>query len=402
LDDSAIQRLIRQDFPFLQACHYLDSASVCPAPRQTVDVMSSFYFEHPLNYGVGEFLLSRKAKASVDRARETVAEFVGAFPDEIVFTKNTTEAINTVARGLHWQEGDGVVLTTLEHQSNIIPWLRVAEDAKLNVYYLAHGNDGLVSPTALKTLLENHRIRMVALTHVSNVLGTIQDVSTLVGLAKERGALTLIDAAQSAGRVPVDVAGIGCDFATFCGRKALMGPQGTGFLYGRKELLKDLMPLTVGSRAADTEDGKQYHYQAPPHRFEAGVLNTSGVIGLSRSIQYLSDLGSRVVTQRITELSRVLLQTLAERKGIVVHSPRSVEAQAGIVSWSMPGTTPTAVSQWLDKEMAVAVATGHQGSRLVTRPLAPEGIIRTSVHWFNTNEDIGALADGLDRFLKDR
>ncbi len=400
MDDRTLKELIIRDFAFLRRCHYLDSASVCPAPRQTIEVMSAFYNEHPLNYGVGEFALSRKTKEKVDMARETVATFVGARADEIIFTKNTTEAINTVARGLSWEEGDGVVLTTLEHQSNIIPWLRAAREQNLDVYYLEHDADGLVSPKDLERLLDNHRIRIVAVTHVSNVLGTIQDVSALVKVARKKGVLTLVDAAQSAGRVPIDVGAIGCDFAAFCGRKALMGPQGTGFLYGRQALLKELMPLTTGSRSAEIKDRKQFRYQDLPHRFEAGVLNTSGVIGLARSIQYLSDLGGSVITQRIRELTGLLLRVLTEKHPLVVHAPQNIESQAGIISWTIPGIAPTEISRWLDREANVAVATGHQGSRLVTEPFSPDGIVRTSVNWFNKEEDIEAFGKGLDRMLK--
>lgn len=399
LDEKNVRELIKRDFPFLQKCHYFDSASVCPAPRQTVEAMSSYYYEHPLNYGVGEFRMAQEVIRKVDEARATVAAFVGASANEIVFTKNTTEAINTVSRGWVWKEGDGILLTTLEHQSNIIPWLRAAKKFNLNVYYLTNGDDGQISPRDLEKLLNEHRVRMVAVTHVSNILGTIQDVATLVKIAKQRGALTLVDAAQSAGRVAIDVKSIGCDFATFCGRKALMGPQGTGFLYGLEDRLRELMPLSTGSRAADIKNQKDYQDQAPPHRFEAGVLNTAGFIGLGRSVQYIQELDSKAVTQRIRNLSRMLLKSLLEMKGVVVHSPKEVGAQAGIISWNIPDVVPKSVSEWLDKEANVAVATGHQGSRLVTQSLSPNGVVRTSVHWFNTSDDVQAFAGGLERFL---
>ncbi len=402
MDDLIVRELIERDFPFLQKCHYLDSASVCPAPRQTVEAMSSYYYEHPLNFGVGEFRRAREVIRKVDEARATVAAFVGASPNEIVFTKNTTEAINTVSRGLVWNEGDRIVLTTLEHQSNIIPWLRAAKKFNLDVHYLAHEDNGRISPKDLEKILEEHRVRMMAVTHVSNVLGTVQEAEVLVRIAKQHGVLTLVDAAQSAGRIPIDVKAIGCDFATFCGRKALMGPQGTGFLYGREDRLRDLMPLSTGSRAADIKNQKDYQDQVPPHRFEAGVLNTAGFIGLGQSVQYLQELGMKGVTQRIRDLSRMLLKTLTEMESVVVHSPKEVEVQAGIISWNIPGVAPSSVSEWLDKEANVAVATGHQGSRLVTQPLSPDGIVRTSVHWFNTSEDIGAFAEGLKNFLSSK
>lgn len=399
MDEALVRGLIRSDFPFLKKCHYLDSASVCPPPRPVVEAMSSFYSDHPLNYGVGEFRAAREVKEKVDRAREAIAGFVGASAGEIVFTKNTTEAINLVSRGLSFKRGEALVLTTLEHQSNIIPWLRAAREQDLAVHYLQPQRDGRVSPASLERLLDEHPVRMVAATHVSNVLGTVQDVAALIQAARRRGALTLVDAAQSAGRVPVNVGELGCDFAAFCGRKALMGPQGTGFLFIRRDRLEELAPLYTGSRAGELESAQHYRDQPPPHRFEAGVLNTSGVIGLGESVAYLARLGSHRVAERVRSLSRLLVEVLAARKGVVLHSPADGAALAGIVSWHIPAVAPRLVSEWLDREANVAVAAGHQGSRLVTEPLSPEGIVRTSVHWFNLQEDLQALGEGLDRFL---
>jgi cysteine desulfurase/selenocysteine lyase len=402
MDDAIVQDLIKQDFPFLQGCHYLDSASVCPAPRRTVEAMTSFYWEHPLNYGVGQFRKARIVEDKVDQAREEVAAFIGASPNEIAFTKNTTEAINIVSQGLGWKEGDRVVLSTLEHQSNVIPWLRAARKWKLSVEYLRPDPEGRILVKELEELLKAHQVRMVAITHVSNVLGTIQDVASLAQIARQHGALSLIDAAQSAGRIPIDVGAIGCDFATFCGRKGLMGPQGTGFLYAPEDRLADLPPLTTGSRAAELDIPKDYREFPPPHRFEAGILNTSGFIGLGESIRYLDQLGKEAVARRIGDLTQLLLGALNEIKGVALYSPQGIESQAGIISWNIPGISPAGIVEWLDSEANVAVASGHQGSRLVTEPLSPEGIVRTSVHWFNTEEDIEALSAGLNRFVSSR
>jgi cysteine desulfurase/selenocysteine lyase len=402
MDDATVRDLIEKDFPFLQGCHYLDSASVCPAPRRAVEAMTSFYWEHPLNYGVGQFRQARMVEDKVDQAREEVAAFIGASPNEIAFTKNTTEAINIVSQGLDWKEGDRVVLSTLEHQSNVIPWLRAARKWKLNVEYLQPDPEGRILVKDLESLMKAHQVRMVAITHVSNVLGTIQDVASLAQVARQRGALSLVDAAQSAGRIPVDVGAIGCDFAAFCGRKGLMGPQGTGFLFAPEDRLADLPPLTTGSRAAELDIPKDYREFPPPHRFEAGILNTSGFIGLGESIRYLNQLGKEAVARRIGDLTQFLLGALNEIKGVVLYSPQGIESQAGIISWNIPGISPPEIVEWLDSEANVAVASGHQGSRLVTEPLSPEGIVRTSVHWFNTGEDNDALAEGLKRFVSSR
>lgn len=399
MNDQTVREIVQRDFPFLKTCHYLDSASVSPCPRQSVEAMTSFYYQHPLNYGVGDFQKSRDVAREVDAARATVAAFIGASPDEIAFTKNTTEAINTVSRGLVWKKGESIVLTTLEHQSNVIPWLREAKQHGLRILFLEPHRDGRISPDDLKKVMRGKSVRMVAMTHVSNVLGTIQNVSDLVKVAKERAALTLVDAAQSAGRISVDVSAVGCDFATFCGRKALMGPQGTGFLYAQGDFLKDLLPLSVGSRAANIVDQRTYQDLGPPYRLEGGVLNTSGVIGLGHSIKYLEGLEMEKVTQRIRDLSRTMIDTLAGIGGIRLHSPATVEAQAGIVSWTIPGVDPRSISGWLDKETTVAVATGHQGTRLLTQAFSSEGVVRTSVHWFTTHDDIRALGEGLQGFI---
>ena len=393
------EELTGLDFPFLKTCHYLDSASVCPPPRQTVEAMTAFYYKHPLNYGVGVFRLSEEIRSKVDRARKTIAEFIGASPREIVFTKNTTEAINTVVQGLSWRQGDSVVLTTLEHQSNLIPWLRAAKRHNLEVLYLIPRADGRLYPEDLARLMHNHPVRLVAMTHVSNVLGTIQDIARLAQVARDHGSLTLVDAAQSGGRVPVDLSAIGCDFAAFCGRKSLMGPQGTGFLYAREDRLRELTPLTIGSRAADLDGRDGYREKDPPHRFESGILNTAGVIGLEESVRYLGRLGMKAVFHRIRELSQKLLNVLTELPDIKILSPVEVEFQAGIVSWSIAKIPPSEIAHWLDKEMNVAVATGHQGSPLITSPFSSVGVVRTSVHWFSREEDVQALGEGLRRLL---
>ncbi|MFQ5849978.1 MAG: aminotransferase class V-fold PLP-dependent enzyme [Candidatus Binatia bacterium] len=402
VNNSPLEELAKLDFPFLKTCHYLDSASVCPPPRQTVEAMTAFYYEHPLNYGIGVFQLAQEVGSKVDRARRTIAEFIGASPPEIVFTKNTTEAINTVAQGLNWHAGDAVVLTTLEHQSNLIPWLRAAKRHNLEVLYLTPRADGRLHPEDLIRLMKNHPVRLVAITHVSNVLGTIQDVACLVQVARDRGSLTLVDAAQSAGRVPVDVSAIACDFAAFCGRKSLMGPQGTGFLYAREDRLRELTPLTIGSRAADLDGHGGYREKDPPHRFEAGILNTAGVIGLEESVHYLSRLGMGAVFYRTRDLSQKLLKVLTDLPDVKILSPVEVELQAGIVSWSVADISPPEIAHWLDKEMNVAVATGHHGSWLITRPFSPDGVVRASVHWFTSEEDIQALEEGLRRLLSSR
>jgi cysteine desulfurase/selenocysteine lyase len=333
----------------------------------------------------------------VDAARAIAARAVGAgASQEVVFTKNTTEAINLVARGLDWKAGDEIVLTTLEHQSDIIPWMRAAERNGGRVRFVEADADGLVSPDAVRAAM-TPATRLVACTHVSNVFGTIQPVEEIARVARERGALFFLDAAQSAGRIPVRVDAIGCDFAAFCGRKALMGPQGTGFLWGRLPLLEQLAPLTSGSRGGNVVDEAHYRLTRPPHKFEAGVLNTSGVIGLGRAITYIEEIGYEAIRAHVGELTRQMIEILRGAAGVTFYGSGRLDRQAGIVMWGVEGQDPDQVAKALDQAGNVAVASGAQGSLLALKPRGLASIIRTSVHYCNTREDLDALAAALRR-----
>ena len=386
---------VRKDMPCLKNLVYLDSASVVPAPLPVIKAMEEYLYAHPFNYGVGVWRRSAEAAARVDEARRIAARAAGAAAEsEIAFTKNTTEAINLVAQGLDWKAGDEIVLTALEHQSNAIPWMRAAQEHGGKARFVPADPDGLVDPDDVRKAI-TPATRLVACTHVSNVFGTIQPVAEITRIAHEHGALAFVDAAQSAGRIPVRAPDIGCDFIAFCGRKALMGPQGTGFLWGRLELLQRLAPLATGSRAANLVSADGYRLNQPPHKFEAGVLNTAGVIGLGRAIQYVEEIGYPAILARVRELTAAMIDVLKATPRIVFHGSGRLERQAGIVMWSLEGMEPDRVARELDRIGNVAVASGAQGSLLAIRPKGVASIVRTSVHYCNTSEDIEALAAAL-------
>jgi cysteine desulfurase/selenocysteine lyase len=390
---------IRQDMPCLKDLVYLDSASVVPAPLPVIKAMEEYLYTFPFNYGVGVWRRSREAASLVDEARRVAARAFGAASErEIAFTKNTTEAINTVAQGLEWRSGDEIVLTTLEHQSNAIPWMRAAQEHGGRVRFVPADADGMVDPADVRKAMTS-ATRLVACTHVSNVFGTIQPVREIAQIAHQHGALAFVDAAQSAGRIPVRVDEIGCDFVAFCGRKALMGPQGTGFLWGRAELLDRLHSLSTGSRAANVVDEAQFKVNRPPHKFEAGVLNTSGVIGLGRAIQYVEEIGYEAILTHIRDLTSHMIAALRATPRVHFHGSARLDRQAGIVMWSVDGIEPDRVAQELDRTGNVAVASGAQGSLLAIRPQGVSSIVRTSVHYCNTREDIDALVEALRKIL---
>jgi cysteine desulfurase/selenocysteine lyase len=390
---------VRGDMPYLKNLVYLDSASVVPAPLPVIKAMEEYLYSHPFNYGVGVWRRSVEAAERVNEARRIVADAVGAASDhEIAFTKNTTEAINLVAQGLDWKPGDEIVLTDLEHQSNVIPWMRAAQEHGGKVKFVPADADGVVDPDDVRKAM-TPTTRLVACTHVSNVFGTIQPVREISQIAHAGGALAFVDAAQSAGRIPVRVDEIGCDFVAFCGRKALMGPQGTGFLWGRLELLEKLHPLTTGSRAANVVDEECFRVTRPPHKFEAGVLNTSGVIGLGRAIQYVGEIGYDAILAHIRNLTAYMIETLRDTSRVIFHGSSRLDRQAGIVMWSLEGIDPDQVARELDRIGNVAVASGAQGSLLAIKPKGVTSIVRTSVHYCNTREDIDGLAAALRKIV---
>lgn len=390
---------VRRDMPYLKDLVYLDSASVVPAPLPVIKAMEEYLYSHPFNYGVGVWKRSVEAAERVNEARRIAARAIGATSEaEVAFTKNTTEAINLVAQGLDWKPGDEIVLTDLEHQSNAIPWMRAAQEHGGRVRFVPADADGMVDPADVRRAM-TPATRLVACTHVSNVFGTIQPVREITQIAHEHRALAFVDAAQSAGRIPVRADEIGCDFVAFCGRKALMGPQGTGLLWGRLELLEKLQPLTTGSRAANVVDEERFKVNRPPYKFEAGVLNTSGVIGLGRAIQYVEEIGYNAILTHIRDLTAYMIETLRATPKVIFHGSARLDRQAGIVMWNVEGMDPDQVARELDRIGNVAVASGAQGSLLAIKPKGLTSIVRTSVHYCNTRGDLDALAAALRKVV---
>jgi len=232
---------------------------------------------------------------------------------------------------------------------------------------------------------------LLAVTHVSNVFGSIQPVAEIGALARSRDILFLVDAAQSAGRVPIDVNEIQCDFIAFCGRKSLLGPQGTGFLYSKEVHMEHLRPLVVGSRAGNVIDENSFEFVAGPHKFEAGVLNTGGVLGLAAAVEYIEDIGLSAIQSRLKTLSKLLVSELQMIPELDLYGAAELDVQAGIVAWNLLEMDPNQVARELDQMANIIVASGGQGSRLAMRHLGVEEIVRSSVHFYNSEEEIHKL-----------
>lgn len=392
---------IRKDIPVLSRVAYLNSASCSPPPAPVVSAMADYYTNSPINYRSGRTPFEGEITAQVDAVRERVAASLGAdSPREVVFTKNTTEAINVVASGLSWAPGDEVVVTPIEHQSNLIPWIRLEDRAGIRLRYARPEPDGRIDPAALADVV-GERTRLVAIHHVSNVLGTIQDVPALAEVAHRAGALLLVDAAQSEGRIPVHVPNLGCDFLTACARKGLMGPQGIGFLWGRFELLAALQPLGIGGQAAQVTTEHAYRLLDPPFAHEAGILNTAGVIGLGAAMEYTDRIGTTAGRSHVVGLTRALVDGLRQQEELDLFSPTDPNLQAGVISWNVRGRDPMTVARALYDRGRVVVAAGTCGSPLATRFVGVDGVLRSSLHHFNDLSDIDRLLETLQAILRD-
>ncbi len=382
---------LRKDFPFVSSLCYLDSASVSPSPQPAVDVMKDYYTHQPFNFGVGVSRAASEVISLVNQARERLATFICArSASEIIFTKNTTEAINLVASGIQWKPGNEIIISCLEHQSNVIPWMRLAEERGIRLTVLPVGPERVLETEVVEQHLSENT-RLLAVTHVSNVFGSIQPVAEIGALARSRDILFLVDAAQSAGRVPIDVNEIQCDFIAFCGRKSLLGPQGTGFLYSKEVHMEHLRPLVVGSRAGNVIDENSFEFVAGPHKFEAGVLNTGGVLGLAAAVEYIEDIGLSAIQSRLKTLSKLLVSELQMIPELDLYGAAELDVQAGIVAWNLLEMDPNQVARELDQMANIIVASGGQGSRLAMRHLGVEEIVRSSVHFYNSEEEIHKL-----------
>lgn len=391
---------LRAQIPFLSKVAYLDSASVAPTFQDALDAMNQYSIECPLNYGVGHFPSAADASRRVDEARQKLARFFNAREaGEISFTKNTTEALNTVAYGGPWGEGDEIILTTLEHQSNLMPWMRLVKERGVVLKFAQADKDGFVEAETVRRLI-NGRTKLINVTYVSNIYGTVVPVEEIAKIAHEAGIYFMVDAAQAGGRMPIDVQKIDCDFMAVCGRKSMMGPQGTGALYIRRELSDLIQPFSIGSRSGHVLGDGSVKLNAAPYKYEAGVLNTVGAIGLGVAAETLDRIGTDNIMRRILELNRYMIDGLLSIPQVELYGTHDAEQIVGAVSFNVEGMSSDEVASRLGNEYNVCVASGSQGSIYALQPNHVSSVVRSSVHYYSVKEDIDALIGALRDMLK--
>ncbi|MDZ7781140.1 MAG: cysteine desulfurase [Gemmatimonadota bacterium] len=395
---------VRREFPALdQAVHgkplvYLDNAATSQKPRAVLDAVAGYYERDNANVHRGIHELSRRATDAYEDARRRVGAWVGADdPAELVWTRGTTEAINLVATawGLdHVGEGDEILISVLEHHSNIVPWQLLARRTGARLRYLELDDQGRWILDDLDTLL-TERTKLVAVSHVSNALGTVNPVREIAKAAHDVGARVLIDGAQGAVHAKVDVKELGADFYAFSGHK-MCGPTGIGALWARRELLEEMAPYQGGGEMIHVVGRDESTWAGIPHKFEAGTPNIAGAVGFGAAVDFLSGIGMDAVAEHERRILDYANERIRELDGIEVHGPRSPAERSAVLSFSMEDAHPHDIATILDTE-GVAVRAGHHCAQLVMKHLGVPATARASFYLYNTVEDVDRLVDALRR-----
>jgi cysteine desulfurase/selenocysteine lyase len=404
---------IRKDFPILsREVHgvplvYLDSANTAHKPQVVLDTLTEFYARHNANVARAVHTLGSEATNAFEGARDKVAAFINApRRDEIVFTKNSSEALNLVAYSIsnatttpgadrfRVGPGDEIVVTEMEHHSNLVPWQLLAQRTGATFRWLPIDDEGRLVESAIDEVI-NERTKLVAFVHQSNALGTINPVARIVARAQTVGALSVVDASQSAPHIPLDVQDLGADFVAFTGHK-LYGPTGVGVLWGRYELLADLPPFLGGGEMIETVDMSGTTFAAPPHRFEAGTPMIAQAVGLGAAIDYLSELGMANVAAHERDLLDHALAGLAGIDGLRIIGPATSQERGATISFTLAGIHPHDVAQLLD-EQGIAVRAGHHCARPVCVRYGIPATTRASFGVYTTLEEVDALVAGIGK-----
>ena len=393
-------RLLKAQFPIFSTPRekplvYLDSAATSQKPQVVLDAMDQYYATCNANIHRGVYAIAEQATALYEDARRRFAAFVNASPREIVFTRNSTEALNLVARaygGWKLKPGDAVLLTPMEHHSNLVPWQMLAAERKLELRFIPLTGAGELELSELPRLLSDGKVKLVSVVHVSNVLGTVNPVAEIARVAKQHGATVVIDASQSAAHMPLDVRALGVDFVA-CTAHKMLGPTGIGVLWGRRELLEAMPPFLGGGEMIRTVTLTESTWNELPWKFEAGTMAIAEAVGLGAAVQWLQRVGMDRVFAHDRELAAYAMSRLAEIDGVRLLGPPA-ERRGGVVAFTVDGVHPHDVAMALDRD-GICVRAGHHCAMPLHEALGIPASVRASFHCYSLREDVDALAEGL-------
>ena len=398
----------KKDFPIFErkvrggnSLIYLDSGATSQKPNSVIEAESNFY--RTVNAAVhrGAHLLAEEASEAYESAREKIAAFIGAISNEVIFTKSATESLNIIAYSfgnpdsrINIKAGDQIVVTEMEHHANLIPWQQLAKRTGAELRWLAVTADGRIDLTNLDQVITK-KTKIVAITHQSNVLGSILPVETIVKASHAVGALVVLDACQSAPHFALDVNKLDIDFLAFSGHKTL-GPTGIGVLWGKFDLLEKLEPSLFGGSMVDSVTMESATWAATPRKFEAGVPNMAQAVGLSAAIDYLNHIGMHNIAQHEQDLTSYLLKGIIGISGVKVVGPVDMKDRGGVVSFTVDGVHPHDVGQVLD-QYGIAVRTGHHCAWPLMRKLNLVGTTRASLYLYNSKSDVDSLLESIEK-----
>lgn len=398
---------IRRDFPILNQqvnghrLVYLDSAATTQKPRQVIDALVTYYETSNANIHRGIHTLAQRATDQYEGTRAKVARFIGATnSQDIVFTRNATEAINLVAHAwgdLFIGEGDEIVISQMEHHSNIVPWQLLARRTGAVLKFAGLTTDGRLDMDSMRSLI-GERTKLVSLVHMSNVLGTVNPVAEVAELAHAKGAKVLLDAAQSVPHLPFSVTETGADFVAFSAHK-MLGPTGVGVLWAREGLFSEMDPFLGGGDMISIVREEGSTWADVPHKFEAGTPNIADVIAFGAAIEYLEDLGMQKVRKHEVQLTSYAMDQLETVPGLAIHGPRDPESRGGVVSFEVPGIHPHDMATIADGH-GVAIRAGHHCAQLLMRQLGVPATSRASFSVYNDQDDVDVLMEAIEHARK--
>ncbi len=402
---SAIPETVRDDFPALaqkingHPLVYFDNAATTQKPRAVLEAIQKYYEHDNANVHRGIHELSNRATTAYEGARDRVAQFINASDrEDIIFTCGTTESLNLVAATwgeANVQKGDTILLTEMEHHSNLVPWQLLAQRTGAHLKFIpVSGDDGALNLSGLDALLEEAKI--LSITHVSNALGTVNPVSKICSKAKMQGVTTVVDAAQSAGHMPLDVQEICCDFLAFSGHK-LCGPTGIGVLFARRELQESMPPYQGGGEMISKVEYQSSEYNVPPHKFEAGTPNIAGAVGLHAALDYIDAIGRQVICVHELDLVNYASERLREFEGIRIFGP--TEERGGLVSFVLKNLHALDLATMADQQ-GVAIRVGHHCTQPLHAKLGVPATARASFYLYNTRTEVDRFIEVLQKVIK--
>lgn len=398
INDSVAKKL-KKDFPIFKNNKnliYFDNASTTQKPKQVIDSIKKFYETSNANIHRGVYKLSQKATKEYEESKKIVAEFINASKDEIIFTRSTTEAINFLSYTLPSFKGKNeIVLTEMEHHSNLVPWQQLAKRKKMHLKFIKMKSDFTLDMADAKRKITN-KTAILSVVHVSNSLGTINPVKKIIRMAKKKNAITIVDAAQSVGHMKVDVKDLDCDFFAFSGHK-ILGPLGIGVLYGKRHLLEKLQPFNFGGGMIKFVSLESAEWNTIPEKFEAGTQNIAGAVGLAEAIKYLKKIKIVNIEKYEKKLIKYLLKKIKKIEKIEIYN--SMKNTAGILSFNIKGIHSHDIASLLD-DYNIAVRAGHHCTMPLMKKLKISGTARVSFYFYNTKADIDKFVKALKEIVE--